>query len=157
MLYTALIFGLLGSFHCVGMCGPIAFLLPVDRTNNFKKLGQIFLYHFGRILAYSILGLVFGLVGKSLNLFGFQQQLSIFIGILMLAVIFLPQQTFAKYNFSKPIFKIISKVKSALGKRTEKENSGHLFDHWIFERFPSVWVGLYGSFWSYRFWKCTTR
>ncbi|MCB0468884.1 MAG: sulfite exporter TauE/SafE family protein, partial [Aequorivita sp.] len=34
MLYTALIFGLLGSFHCVGMCGPIAFLLPVDRSNN---------------------------------------------------------------------------------------------------------------------------
>ncbi len=121
MLYTALIFGLLGSFHCVGMCGPIAFLLPVDRTNNFKKLGQIFLYHFGRILAYSILGLVFGLVGKSLNLFGFQQQLTILIGVLMLAVIFIPQQIFNKYNFSKPIYKIISKVKFALGKELKKK------------------------------------
>ncbi|MDN3724170.1 sulfite exporter TauE/SafE family protein [Aequorivita sp. SDUM287046] len=121
MLYTALIFGLLGSFHCVGMCGPIAFLLPVDRNNNFKKLGQIFLYHFGRILAYGILGFIFGLVGKSLNLFGFQQQLSIVIGILMLLVIFLPQQTFNKYNFSKPVFKIISKVKSALGKELKKK------------------------------------
>ena|SRR5690606_26222559 len=121
MLYTALIFGLLGSFHCVGMCGPIAFLLPVDRTNNFKKLGQIFLYHFGRILAYSILGLVFGLLGNSLNLFGFQQQLSIIIGFLMLLVIFLPQKTFNKYNFSKPVFKIISKVKSALGKELKKK------------------------------------
>ncbi|HET8803265.1 MAG TPA: sulfite exporter TauE/SafE family protein [Aequorivita sp.] len=121
MLYTALIFGLLGSFHCVGMCGPIAFLLPVDRTNNFKKLGQIFLYHFGRVLAYSILGLVFGLLGKSLNLFGFQQQLSIIIGILMLLVIFLPQKMFNKYNFSKPVFKIISKVKSALGKELKKK------------------------------------
>lgn len=121
MLYTALIFGLLGSFHCVGMCGPIAFLLPVDRSNNFKKLGQIFLYHFGRILAYSILGLVFGLLGNSLNLFGFQQQLSIIIGVLMLLVIFLPQKTFNKYNFSKPVFKIISKVKSALGKELKKK------------------------------------
>ena len=121
MLYTALIFGLLGSFHCVGMCGPIAFLLPVDRSNNFKKLGQIFLYHFGRILAYSILGLVFGLLGNSLNLFGFQQQLSIIIGFLMLLVIFLPQKTFNKYNFSKPVFKIISKVKSALGKELKKK------------------------------------
>lgn len=121
MLATALIFGLLGSFHCVGMCGPIAFLLPVDRTNNFKKLGQIFLYHFGRVLAYSILGLVFGLLGKSLNLFGFQQQLSIIIGVLMLLVIFLPQKTFNKYNFSKPVFKIISKVKSALGKELKKK------------------------------------
>ena len=74
------------------------------------------MYHFGRVLAYSILGLVFGLLGKSLNLFGFQQQLSIIIGVLMLLVIFLPQKTFNKYNFSKPIYKIISKVKSALGK-----------------------------------------
>jgi len=121
MLYTALIFGLLGSFHCVGMCGPIAFLLPVDRSNNVKKVGQIFLYHFGRIFAYSIIGLVFGLVGKSLNLFGFQQQLSIFIGVLMLAVIFIPQKTFNNYNFSKPIYRMISKVKSALGKELKKK------------------------------------
>lgn len=121
MIYTALIFGLLGSFHCVGMCGPIAFMLPVDRTNNLKKLGQIFLYHFGRILAYSIIGLAFGLVGKSLNLFGYQQQLSIIIGVLMLLVIFIPQRTFNRYNFSKPVFKIISKVKSALGKELKKK------------------------------------
>ncbi len=121
MLLTALIFGLLGSFHCVGMCGPIAFLLPVDRTNNLKKFGQIFLYHFGRILAYSILGLVFGLVGKSLNLFGFQQQLSIGIGVLMLLVVLIPQKTFNRYNFSRPVFKIISKVKSALGKELKKK------------------------------------
>lgn len=121
MLGTALIFGLLGSFHCVGMCGPIAFMLPVDRNNKFKKVGQIFLYHFGRILAYSILGLAFGLVGKSLNLFGFQQQLSIIIGVLMLLVIFLPQKTFNRYNFSKPVFRIISKVKSALGKELKKK------------------------------------
>ena len=114
MLYTALLFGLLGSFHCVGMCGPIAFLLPVDRTNNFKKIGQIFLYHFGRIPAYSIIGLVFGLVGKSLNLFGFQQQLSILIGVLMIAVIFIPIKTFNKYNFSKTIYKAVSKVKSLI-------------------------------------------
>lgn len=121
MFLTALIFGLLGSFHCVGMCGPIAFLLPVDRSNNVKKFGQIFLYHFGRITAYSIIGLVFGIVGKSLNIFGMQQQLSIIIGILMLLVIFLPQKVFNKYNFSKPIYKIIGKVKSALGKELKKK------------------------------------
>ena len=122
MLLTALIFGLLGSFHCVGMCGPIAFLLPVDHSNNFKKIGQISLYHFGRILSYSILGLTFGLVGTSLNLFGMQQQLSIFIGLLMLLVVFIPQRTFNKYNFSKPIYKLISKVKNALGRELKKKS-----------------------------------
>lgn len=121
MLLTALIFGLLGSFHCVGMCGPIAFLLPVDHHNQVKKLGQIFLYHIGRIVAYSFIGLLFGLIGKSLNLFGMQQQLSIIIGILMLVVIFVPQNVFNKYNFSKPIFRVIAKVKSALGAELKKK------------------------------------
>lgn len=121
MLLTALIFGLLGSFHCVGMCGPIAFMLPVDRINQVIKISQISLYHLGRVFSYSILGLLFGLVGKSLNLFGFQQQLSIGIGLLMLLVVFIPQKIFNKYNFSRPVYKIISKVKSALGKELKKK------------------------------------
>jgi sulfite exporter TauE/SafE len=122
MLISALIFGLLGSFHCVGMCGPIAFLLPLDRTNTLKKTTQIFVYHFGRIIAYSLIGLIFGLIGSSLNLFGMQQQLSIAIGLLMILVMIIPAKTFNKYNFSKPLFKIISKVKSALGKELKKKS-----------------------------------
>ena len=37
MLLSAVIFGLLGSFHCIGMCGPIAFMLPIDRQNKTKR------------------------------------------------------------------------------------------------------------------------
>ena len=121
MLVSAFILGLLGSFHCVGMCGPIAFMLPVDRSSTFKKITQIAIYHFGRLLAYSIIGLVFGLIGKSLYIFGFQQQLSIIIGVLMILVVLIPQQTFNKYNFSKPIYRLISKVKSALGSAMKKK------------------------------------
>ncbi|MEO5789500.1 sulfite exporter TauE/SafE family protein [Gelidibacter sp.] len=123
MLWSAVIFGIFGSFHCVGMCGPIAFMLPVDRTNSTKKVFQIFTYHFGRILAYSIIGLVFGLVGKSLYIFGLQQQLSIGIGILMIVVVLTPTKIFNKYNFSKPIYKLISKVKSALGQAFKKKTA----------------------------------
>ena len=121
MLVSAFILGLLGSFHCVGMCGPIAFMLPVDRSNTFKKITQIAIYHFGRLLAYSIIGLVFGLIGKSLYIFGFQQQLSIIIGVLMILVVLIPQQTFNKYNFSRPVYRLISKVKSALGSAMKKK------------------------------------
>ncbi|MDX1602871.1 MAG: sulfite exporter TauE/SafE family protein, partial [Salinimicrobium sediminis] len=103
MLYSALILGILGSFHCIGMCGPIAFMLPVSRDNKVKKFLQIFLYHFGRLLSYSLIGLAFGLLGKSLNLFGLQQQLSIGIGILMITVILVPTKQFQKFNFSQPI------------------------------------------------------
>lgn len=123
MLISAFVLGLLGSFHCVGMCGPIAFMLPVDRTNAYKKLSQITIYHFGRLLAYSIIGLVFGLVGKSFYLFGFQQQLSIAIGILMIVFVIIPQHTFNKYRVSKPIYKLISKVKSALGSALKKKTA----------------------------------
>lgn len=121
MLFSAFILGLLGSFHCVGMCGPIAFMLPVDRSNNLKKIIQIAIYHFGRLLAYSIIGLIFGLIGKSLFIFGFQQQLSIFIGVIMILIVLIPQKTFNKYNFSKPIYKVISKVKSSLGNAMKKK------------------------------------
>lgn len=122
MLVSALIFGLLGSFHCVGMCGPIAFLLPVDHNNNIRKLGQIAIYHFGRLSSYAIIGLLFGLLGKSFSLFGLQQQLSILVGALMILVILLPYKKFSKYNGSKPIFKIVSKVKSNLGKELKRKS-----------------------------------
>jgi len=123
MIISAFVLGLLGSFHCVGMCGPIAFMLPVDHTNPYKKASQIGIYHFGRLLAYSIIGLIFGFVGKGLYIFGLQQQLSIIIGALMIIVVLIPYQTFNKYNFSKPIFKIISKVKVALGSALKKKTS----------------------------------
>ena len=121
MFLSALILGLLGSFHCVGMCGPIAFMLPVDRQNSFKKVIQISIYHFGRLLTYSLIGLVFGLVGKSLYIFGIQQQLSIIIGALMIIIVLIPYKTFNKYNFSKPLYKFISKIKTALGKELKKK------------------------------------
>jgi uncharacterized protein len=121
MLISAFVLGLLGSFHCVGMCGPIAFMLPVDRTNSVKKIVQITIYHIGRLISYSIIGLVFGLVGKSLYIFGFQQHLSIVIGVLMIISVLIPYKTFNNYNFSKPVFKIISKLKSSLGKALKKK------------------------------------
>lgn len=122
MLLSAIMLGLLGSLHCVGMCGPIAFMLPVDRTNNLKKFGQIFIYHFGRLLAYGIIGLVFGMLGKGLYIFGMQQNLSIAIGVLMIVVVLIPYKTFSKYNLSKPVYKIIAKVKNRLGHELKKKS-----------------------------------
>tara|TARA_R110002167_G_scaffold54714_1_gene155832 strand:- start:150 stop:854 length:705 start_codon:yes stop_codon:yes gene_type:complete len=122
MILSAVILGLMGSLHCVGMCGPIAFMLPVDQTNNYKKFGQIFIYHFGRLMAYGIIGLVFGFLGKGLSIFGAQQKLSIAIGIIMILVVLIPYKIFNKYNLSKPIYKVISKVKNQLGKELKKKS-----------------------------------
>ncbi len=123
MLYSAFILGLLGSLHCVGMCGPIAFMLPVDRSNSFKKISQISIYHIGRLISYSLIGLVFGLVGKSLYIFGMQQQLSIAVGILMIILVVIPYKTIGKYNLSKPLNRLVSKVKSSLGSALKKKTA----------------------------------
>lgn len=123
MLLSGFIFGLLGSFHCVGMCGPVAFLLPVDRENSLRKVGQVSLYHFGRIFSYTLIGLIFGLLGESFGLFGLQQQLSILVGILMIVVVLLPYKKFSKMNGSGPAFRIISKLKSKLGQNLKKKKT----------------------------------
>jgi sulfite exporter TauE/SafE len=67
MLYSAFIFGLISSLHCIGMCGPIAMMLAVDRDNPIKKVTQIITYHLGRMSAYASIGLLFGLLGRGLE------------------------------------------------------------------------------------------
>lgn len=148
MLYSAFILGLLGSFHCIGMCGPIAFMLPVSRENKVKKFFQIFLYHSGRLLSYSIIGLAFGLIGKSLNLFGIQQQLSIAIGGLMILVILLPSKQFQKFNFSQPLYRLIGKVKSSLGAALKKKTPDTFFTIGFLNGFLPcglVYMAVFGS------------
>ena len=122
MLVSAILLGLMGSLHCVGMCGPIAFMLPVDRSNNFKRIGQTLLYHLGRLLAYGIIGLLFGLLGKGLYVFGMQQKLSILIGFVMILIVLIPYKVFNRYNLSKPVYRVISKVKNRLGKELKKKS-----------------------------------
>lgn len=127
MLWTAVILGLLGSFHCIGMCEPIAFLLPLDRIKRSKRIFQILSYHTGRLFTYGLLGLVFGLLGKGLNLFGIQQQLSIIFGISMIVMILIPSKVFRRYNFSKPLYSFVAKVKDLLGVFLKKKSSMTFF------------------------------
>ncbi|MEO8515134.1 MAG: sulfite exporter TauE/SafE family protein [Flavobacterium sp.] len=122
MLYSAFLLGLISSLHCIGMCGPIAMMLPVAKSNPQKKAFQILTYHAGRILAYGSIGLLFGLIGRGFYLAGIQQQLSIFAGIAMIMMVILPVNVFAKYNFSKPLYQLISKMKSALGQQFAKSS-----------------------------------
>ena len=148
MLYTAFIFGLISSFHCIGMCGPIAMMLPVDRNNQLKKVSQILTYHIGRMTAYASIGLIFGLVGRGLYLAGMQQRMSIFIGVAMILVILIPEKVFARYNFSKPVFVLISKVKSTLGKQFKNKSYKSLFTIGLLNGFlpcGMVYVALFGA------------
>ena len=148
MLYSAFIFGLISSLHCIGMCGPIAMMLAVDRDNPVKKLTQIITYHLGRISAYASIGLLFGLLGRGFFLAGMQQQLSIVIGILMIVVIVLPERIFAQYNFSKPIFRLLSRIKTNMGAQFKNKSYQSLFTIGLLNGFlpcGMVYVALFGA------------
>lgn len=60
---SAFIIGLLGSGHCIGMCGGITTMLtsaisPQQKGNDkFKLVGA---YHIGRIFSYSLIGAIVG-------------------------------------------------------------------------------------------------
>ncbi len=86
-LLAGLSIGCLGSFHCIGMCGPIAIALPVQSYTGLQKYSSILLYNFGRAITYSLLGLLFGLVGSQFRLWGLQQIVSIVAGVLILVLI----------------------------------------------------------------------
>lgn len=109
MLWSAFLMGFLGSFHCVGMCGPIVLALPGHGT-AYKVL-----YNLGRTITYTLMGVLVGLVGQGFSMFGWQQWLSIGVGSLMLVIIL-----FTRYkHFDLPangiMHDLYQKVKAGLG------------------------------------------
>lgn len=122
MLWSAFLIGLFGSFHCIGMCGPIALALPGQYTNKFSLVAGRVLYNVGRAITYAALGLVFGLVGKSLSLAGFQQSVSIVAGVLMLLMILLPSKISQKLYLLKPAYGFTNFLKRKFGVLLKKKS-----------------------------------
>lgn len=109
--YLALSMGLMSSFHCVGMCGPIALALPVPRGNKWMQIAGLLTYNLGRTLTYALLGLLLGLLGSSLSWIGYLRYLSVFSGVLMLGYVFWPG--YLDRHLHTPAFwqKIIQQIK----------------------------------------------
>ncbi len=84
LITTAFILGIAGSMHCVGMCGTI--VLATGSFNDSLTVSMLkrLFYNLGRTTTYTLLGLLFGLIGLGISLGKYQQQLSIIIGSLML-------------------------------------------------------------------------
>ncbi len=114
-LLAAISLGFLGSFHCIGMCGPIAFSIPVKRTSSTSVLAGSLIYNSGRIITYTIIGFLFGLLGQGIALAGWQNALSITLGVLILFILFLPNAIPLRYNVGL-FFGLIEKIKSQLRK-----------------------------------------
>ena len=80
LLTSAVILGVISNLHCIGMCGPIAFAIPFNRTSKFQLFLGILQYNLGRILIYSILGTIVGFIGLGVKFVGILQALSVIAG-----------------------------------------------------------------------------
>ena len=65
LLGSALILGLLGGGHCLGMCGGLmgALTLAIPPEQRGRRLQLLLAYNVGRILSYTCAGLLVGLAG----------------------------------------------------------------------------------------------
>lgn len=91
-ILPAFFIGLLGSFHCLGMCGPLALAVPVKGSGRLTTIFNSLIYNIGRISTYMILGAIVGTIGGSIRFSGYQTTLSISMGVLLLLIYFLPKK-----------------------------------------------------------------
>lgn len=73
-MLAAIVLGLAGSAHCIGMCGPIVVGLQLGRLT----------YHVGRVFTYMLLGMASGLGAGLIALSSTQRTVSIAAGMLMI-------------------------------------------------------------------------
>jgi uncharacterized protein len=94
---TAFLLGFMGSLHCAGMCGPLILMTPVVGASRVSIAASRMTYHTGRIGIYSVLGSLFGLIGESIALAGFQRWLSAASGLIIILALIAANP--AKKNF----------------------------------------------------------
>ena len=90
LLITAFGLGVLGSAHCLGMCGPLALAIPARRNTFLQRFKSALLLNGGRVITYAAIGALFGLFGRGLQLAGLQQGVSIAMGALILLSLLMP-------------------------------------------------------------------
>ena len=147
-IWGGFLIGFLGSFHCVGMCGPIAIALPIGKTSNTQLIISRILYNLGRVVTYTFLGAIFGLFGKGIAVAGMQRYASILVGVIILIYYLMPNRFKGQLSTTKPHQVLGNFVKKAFGKLTKTGSSQSLFIFGIINGFLPcgfVYVALAGA------------
>lgn len=134
-IWAGFVIGFFGSFHCVGMCGPIALALPVNSNNRLVVILTRLLYNFGRVITYSFFGLMFGLFGNRLVLIGLQQYFSIIFGAAIIIYVFTPQRIKVKFSTMKIYRMLVDDLRLLFGKMMKKESM-----------ISFLWLGILNGF-----------
>mgnify|MGYP006268131331 CR=1 FL=1 len=148
MLFTAFILGLTSSLHCVGMCGPIALALP----GRNRSIGQILpgrlLYHLGRLTTYTMLGAMVGLFGEGFSLAGYQQGLSIALGVLLLLLALTTASLESRFLALPAVERLMGRLKRSMGRLLQRDSAPSLYNLGILNGFLPcgfVYLGLAGA------------
>jgi uncharacterized protein len=147
-ILAAFLVGLVGSLHCIGMCGPIAIALPVPDSSNLSFFTGRILYNLGRVVTYAFLGAILGLVGSKIALAGAQQVVSIILGIVIIIAVLLPQK-YKNFFAQHPVIqKLAHPLKSNIGVLFSKGTFSAMFLIGILNGFLPcglVYVALAGA------------
>ncbi len=94
-LWAALGIGVTTSLgHCIGMCGPLISTFSLAQGKHDSRLRALLpallIYHFGRLNAYAVIGLIFGLVATAAQATGPSNEVRGFLflvaGLLMMVM-----------------------------------------------------------------------
>lgn len=122
LLIAVLTSSLIGSVHCIGMCGPFAMYAAVsDQKFGWLRLS---LYHIGRLVSYLMVGAVVGIAGHILNLGGTWNGLSsvaaMVCGVLLVGIgigyLMGQRQWFAHSQWGNAVTKQLTKAKAFIAR-----------------------------------------
>ena len=132
-IYAMLAMGFLTSLgHCVGMCGGFIMAYSVNLNKSPDRRQYILphiLYHSVRILTYSIIGIVFGLLGQTtksiLTVFHLQDALFILAGVIMILLGLELLGIFPALRLDK--LRIMNKYQGIVRRTIQKVNTKNIF------------------------------
>ena len=87
IIWTAFLLGLV-VVRTAGTCGPLALALPGAGGARLPLALSRLGYNLGRVTAYILIGLLFGVVGQTVAFAGLQRWLSLVTGAILLAALF---------------------------------------------------------------------
>lgn len=128
MMWSALVLGLMGSLHCLAMCGPLVLALNAKKRQTALEK---FYYNGGRISTYCLLGVIAGLFGSGLEWAIGQQFLSITSGSLLLFGLIISRMR--PDNRIPWIPKLLARIKLKMNRML----NGHSGNMW--------WFGVYNG------------
>lgn len=143
------VLGILGSFHCLGMCGPIAIAIPHRSTTKLGVAAESLVYNFGRVVTYTLMGLLLGMFGAPLRLAGFQEYVSIATGVVMLLILIIPRKYYQGINDYRILNRLVSKLKNKFQQFFKSKSILSLFTLGLLNGLLPcglVYIALAGSF-----------